>query len=74
MPVGDIDMVELRTNFMPAEGMHRVDVESVLGNPTWTGRTKDGEKIALYQVEGAPEGVIRSIVYDRSGNVLRVYR
>lgn len=73
-PEVDLDMVEVRTNFQPLVGMHRVDVESVLGVPTWTGETKDGENISLYQVEGAPEGVIRSIVYDRDGNVLRVYR
>lgn len=74
-PVGaEVDPVQLRRDFSPAVGTARADVEAVLGAPTWTSLTKNGEDYALYQIEGAPEGIIKGVVYAKDGTVLHIYR
>ncbi len=68
------DPVATRIAYQPTAGVTRAEAEAVIGPASWTGWTKEGNLLCRYQIEGAPEGIVKSIIYDRDGKAVEWYR
>lgn len=55
-----------KTAYVPAPGTPRAEAEAQLGNPTGTGRTKEGNLYCLYEIGEQ----VRSATYDATGKVV----
>jgi hypothetical protein len=69
-PQTEQDVLTEKAGFAPAEGMHRRDVELVLGPPKHTGRTKDGDLSAMYELQRAR---FRTVIYSAEGTVKSIH-
>ncbi len=61
-------------DYKPEIGTSRLAVEEKLGEPTYIGRTKGGDLLCVYQIEGERAGIHTTVSYDRDGEVSFVYR
>lgn len=73
-PESPQDPIAVRLAFQPAIGMERAAVESLLGEPSHRGRTKEGHLHCMYLVGVPDEMIYRSVIYDADGKVIRWYR
>lgn len=81
--------MEQQVNFVPREGISRIEVEAYLGAPSHQSKTKEGHEYCMYELDASETlqlrdeetgnlfgdgfSIWRSVTYDRNGGVLDWY-